>query len=159
MGIADVLDECLVLVGQSWPDFEGTVRALVGRLVSAGRLPETLREKTVSAVCEREAQASTAMVDIGVSIPHVRTEGVERIACALAVAPRAVYSMAFGLPISIVALVLSSPQLANQHLEFLSQLSMLLQSASCREALKMAGSAREALEVIRGYDGRGGKSL
>jgi PTS system fructose-specific IIC component len=157
MRVTDVLDETAIVVGKSWPSLEATVRALAERLVAAGRLPQEVLEETVRGVCARERENSTAMVDIGVSIPHVRTAGVAGVACALAVDAREVYSVAFGLPISIVALVVSSPQTAELHLEFLSALSMLFQSAECRSQLKRATSPQEVWVVLRGHDGSGGR--
>ncbi|MCX8072339.1 MAG: PTS sugar transporter subunit IIA [Candidatus Binatia bacterium] len=159
MRLAEVLDERAVVVGQSWPDFESTVRALLERLVATAELPADAVEETLASICQRERQSSTAMVDIGVSIPHVRTPAVQRITCALAVAPRAVYEVAFGLPISIVALVLSAHSLATEHLQFLSSLSLLLQSERCRAELKRSSSPAEVLAVVRSHDGHGGKLL
>lgn len=159
MRLTDVLDERVVVVGQSWPSFEATIRGLLEVLVQAARLPAESLPSTFAQICQRERQSSTAMVDIGVSIPHVRTDAVAGIVCAVAVAPRAVYEVAFALPIAIVALVLSSTQLATEHLQFLSSLSLLLQSERCRSELKRASSAAEALAVLRDFDGQGGTLL
>ncbi|GIV03739.1 MAG: hypothetical protein KatS3mg077_1492 [Candidatus Binatia bacterium] len=155
MRFSDVLDEGAVIVGQSWPSFEAAVRGLLERLVGLACLPVEALETTWEMVCRREQANSTAMVDIGVSIPHVRTDAVQGIACALAVAPRAVYEVAFGLPISIVALVLSSPGLVTEHLEFLSSVSLVLQSERCRHELRRATSPSEVLRILRVHDGQG----
>jgi PTS system nitrogen regulatory IIA component len=108
-----------------------------------------LAEAAVQRISEREAVASTAMVDIGVSIPHARLEGVDRLIAAIAVSPRAVYQVGDGLPISIVAVVLSSPSLSGEHLNFLSALSILLQSSRVRERLRRATTAEEVLALVR----------
>jgi PTS system nitrogen regulatory IIA component len=100
-------------------------------------------------VREREAVSSTAMVEISVSIPHTRIDGLDQIRAAIAVSPRAVYEVTHGLPISIVVLVLTPLDLINEHLEFLSGLSMLLQSAQLRDRLRSAGSPEEILLAIR----------
>lgn len=159
MRLSDVLDEGAVIVGQSWPSFEATVRALLERLVGLAHLPADALETTWETVCQREQVNSTAMVDIGVSIPHVRTDAVQGIACALAVGPRAVYQVAFGLPISIVVLVLSSPGLITEHLQFLSAVSLVLQSERCRHELRRAASPSEVLRILRNHDGEGGTLL
>jgi len=156
MRISERVDESLIVVGKSWRNFEETVRALVGHLAAAGRLPTELVEATVDGVCRREREASMTMADVGVSIPHLRVPGVQGIVWSLAVATPAVFSVGVGLPISIVALVLSSPSLAGDHLEFLSSLSLLLQSAKCRRELLQAASGKEVLAVIRAFETRGG---
>jgi PTS system nitrogen regulatory IIA component len=138
-----------VVMQPSWAGFEETVAELVNQLVSVGRLPAALATLATQAIREREAMVSTAMVDIGVSIPHARLNGINSILAAMAVSPGAVYQVAAGLPISIVALVLSSPASTGEHLSFLSALSLLLQSARMRERLRRAPSAEEVLRLIR----------
>jgi fructose PTS system EIIBC or EIIC component len=150
--VSEALVRGVVLVRPAWTGFEETVGGLVGALVAGGQLPGRLEQLAVQRIREREAVASTAMVDIGVSIPHARLEGVDGITAALAVAPDAVYQVAHGLPISVVVLVLSSPALTGEHLNFLSALSLLLQSARMREQLRQAASADEVLRLIRGHE-------
>jgi PTS system nitrogen regulatory IIA component len=87
-----------------------------------------------------------------VSMPHARLDGVDGIAAAIAVSPTAVYQLADGLPIAIVVLVLSSPSLTGEHLNFLAALSMLLQSAQFRRQLCNAASPQEVLDLVRGSE-------
>lgn len=150
--VSDALVPSAVVARPAWSSFAEAVRGLVDQLVAAGRLPETLAAAAVQRVIEREAVASTAMVDIGVSIPHARLDGISGIMAALAVAPHAVYQVADGVPISIAALVLSSPTLTGEHLNFLANLSMLLQSAQIREQLRQATGAAAVMQVIRNYE-------
>ena len=154
--VSDTLVSRAIVVDAAWDTFEDTVRGLVERLVEAAVLPAAFADEAVRRIREREAIASTAMVDIGVSIPHARLEGITGIVAALAVSPRAVYEVADGLPISIVALVLSSPALTGEHLTFLSAVSLLLQAERVRQQLREAASADEVLRVIRSNEaGRG----
>jgi PTS system nitrogen regulatory IIA component len=138
-----------VLVRPEWGSFAATVSGLVERLVSSGRLPGQLAGEAVRRILEREAVASTAMVDIGVSIPHARLDGIDGIVAAMAVSPRAVYQVGDGLPISIVVLVLSSPTLVGEHLNFLASLSMLLQSERFRQRVRNAATAEEVQQLVR----------
>jgi PTS system nitrogen regulatory IIA component len=142
------------LVGQpivrpAWGSFDDAIAGLVEQVVAGDRLPATLAAQAVQRIREREVMASTAMVDIGISIPHARLAGIDGVAAAIAVSPTAVYQLADGLPISIVVLVLSSPSLTGEHLNFLSTLSMLLQSAHIREQLRNASSPQAVLRLIR----------
>jgi mannitol/fructose-specific phosphotransferase system IIA component (Ntr-type) len=147
--VSDALSAESVLVQPAWGDLDETIRQLVARLVTAGRIPAALAAEAVRSIQEREAVASTAMVDIGVSIPHARLDGVAGIVAAMAVSPQAVYNAGNRLPISIVVLVLSSPALTGEHLSFLSSLSMLLQSARVRQRLRNAETPQEVEHVIR----------
>ncbi len=149
MGVSDALVAGAVILRPAWGNFEATIAGMVEHLVSCGRLPSRLAEHAVQGICEREAMASTAMVDISVSIPHARLQGIEGIVGALALSPQAVYHAGDGLPIGIVALVLSSPALTGEHLTFLSALSLLLQSAHTRSRLRNAATTDEVLQLIR----------
>jgi mannitol/fructose-specific phosphotransferase system IIA component (Ntr-type) len=153
MRVSDVLVSRAIMAQAAWGTFEETATGLVERLAASGLLPDGLAGQAVQRICEREALASTAMVDIGVSIPHARLDGINGIVASVAVSRRAVYQVVDGLPISIVLLVLSSPSLTGEHLTFLSAASMLLQSERVRGQLRNAVSADEVLRLIRGHEG------
>jgi len=146
--LSDALTADTVLLRSSWQDFDATLRGLVEAVVSTGRVPAADADGLVRLLQQREAISSTAIVDISVSIPHVRFAGVDGIVAALAAAPEGVYRHGHGLPISIVVLVLTSPALTTEHLSFLASLSMLLQSDRLREAIKMAASPQQVLALI-----------
>jgi mannitol/fructose-specific phosphotransferase system IIA component (Ntr-type) len=149
MRISEGFEGGAVMVRPSWRSFTETVAGLVERLSQIGKIPPGLGEQAVRHICEREAMASTAMVDIGVSIPHARIDGVKGVVAALAVSPSAVYQVADGLPITIVALVMSSPSLTGEHLNFLSSISMLLQSDLTRQRLRNASDSDEVVRLVR----------
>lgn len=151
MRVSDAIDGTVV-VRPAWGTFEETVDQLLACLVSSGRLARAQAGAAARRIREREAIAGTAMVDIGVSIPHARIDGVEHIVAAMAVSSGAVYEVAAGLPISIVVLVLSSPDLAGEHLTFLSGVSHLLQSHRMREHLRHARTVDEVLGLVRGSE-------
>lgn len=132
-----------------WRTFEEAVAGLVGELVRNGQLPAALAATAVRAVCERERDASTAIVEIGVSIPHARIDGVSRVVAAIAGGPPAVYYHMAQVPITVMALVLSPTDHAAEHLNFLSSLSILLQSESLRRRLVHAADADAALALLR----------
>ncbi len=153
MRLNDGLADGDIIVGPAWMTFEVTVTAMVDHLVAAGRLPSAIAATAVRSIREREIIASTAMVDIGISIPHARVDGVTSLVAALAVSPTAVYRFADDVPISIVALVLSSPSMAGEHLNFLSALSLLLQSARTRDALRNAPNACAVMRLMEAAGG------
>ena len=147
--IIDIIEAGGVLISSGYPSLEDVVGALADQLVLKGQLGAGLRDATVTAVCEREKLASTTMVDIGVSIPHARVDGVNGVAASLALSPEGVFHAASGVPISIVILVLSSPDLDGEHLNVLSGISMLLQSESIRGEIIRSERTEQVLQVIR----------
>jgi mannitol/fructose-specific phosphotransferase system IIA component (Ntr-type) len=154
MRVSDVLCAGGIVLRPPWHTFEEAASGLVDQLVRNGQLPPALAPSAVRAVCEREREASTAIVEIGVSIPHARIDGVQQLVAAVAGAPSAVYYHMTRVPITVMALVLSPPDQAAEHLNFLSALSMLLQSEALRRRLVNAADADAALTLLRGPAGR-----
>ena len=105
------IEEGGVLLRPACGTFEAAVGALVDSLIAHDRLPADLRQSAIRAVCEREAVASTAIVEIGVSVPHARLHGVDGVVAALAATPTALYYATAGVPISIMVLVLTAPDM------------------------------------------------
>ena len=153
MRAVGVIERGGILLQPCCGTFEGAVAALVDILIANQHLPVARREPAVRAVCEREAVASTAIVEIGVSVPHARLEGVNGVIAALAAAPKALYYAMTGVPISIMVLVFSAPALVGEHLDTLAGVSLLLQSANVRRALERAPDVPTALRVLRGQNG------
>lgn len=154
MLLSDVLDAQAVTLSPPWTTFNDAVRGLVELLVQSGRIAPDLLEPAAQAVCERESMASTAIVEIGVSIPHARIAGVKGVVVALAASPASLYSAMAGVPISIMALVLSAPDLAGEHLNALAMLSMVLQSESVRRQIRCAPDRAQAMAILRAQEGR-----
>lgn len=149
MRVSDVLGAGGIVLRPPWRTFDEAVTGLVDVLVRNGQLGAPLAPAAIKAVCDRERDASTAIVEIGVSIPHARIDGVQRVVAAIAGGPPAVYYHMTRVPITLMALVLSPPDHAAEHLNFLSSLSMLLQSESLRRRLVNAADPDAALELLR----------
>jgi PTS system nitrogen regulatory IIA component len=144
----EVLHADGILLRQSHRTFDEAIAVLVDNLVMRRRVPRALREAAIGAVCEREHMASTAIVEIGVSVPHARLPGIAGVVGAVAASPTAVYYATERVPISIVALILSPPDRAAEHLNALASLSLLLQSESVRRTLREATDPSAAIAAI-----------
>ncbi|OFV87276.1 MAG: hypothetical protein A3J75_08385 [Acidobacteria bacterium RBG_16_68_9] len=152
MRVSDVLAAGGFVIRPPWQTFEEAVEGLVDSLVVNGQVPVALRDGAIQAVCDRERMASTEIVEIGVSVPHARLPGIKGVVAAIAGSTTAVYYAAAGVPITVMALVLSPPNLAGDHLNFLSSLSMLLQSESIRRGLGQAADSAAALALLRAHN-------
>ena len=154
MRAADVIASGGVLLRPACGSFEEAVRGLVDVLIANQCVPPGLRDPATRAVVERERMGSTAIVEIGVAVPHARVEGVGGVVAAMAASPTAVYYAMAGVPISIMVVVLSAPELVGDHLDTLAGVSLLLQSADTRRGLVHAADSGSALHVLRGGNGR-----
>jgi len=148
-----IIEKGGILLAPPCGTFAEAVGALVDTLIGNQRLPAALRQRAIRAVCERESVASTAIVEIGVSVPHARLDGVRGVVAALAATPTALYYATAGVPISIMVLVFSAPDLIGEHLDALAGVSMLLQSATLRRRIEHAADAPAALRILRGDGG------
>jgi len=147
--VVDIIQSGGVLVASTYDGFAETVAGLVDSLIANGQLDPALRHEAIDAVLARESLSSTVMVEIGVSIPHARLDGVKGVIGALAASRGGVYQAMAGVPISIVVLVLSSPELAGDHLNVLGGLSMFFQSAALRDQVARAEGREVVIELLR----------
>jgi mannitol/fructose-specific phosphotransferase system IIA component (Ntr-type) len=153
MRAVEIIAKGGILLGPPLGSFEHAVGGLVDTLVANQRLPDALRLGAVRAVCDREAMGSTAIVEIGVSVPHARLEGVGGVVAALAATPTALYYAMAGVPISIMVLVFSPPDMIGEHLDTLAGVSLLLQSATLRRGIEQAPDIATALRILRRQNG------
>lgn len=149
MSIATRLRPELICVAPPWRTFDETVEGLVRTLAAGGGLPGRSTADAVRAVMAREAQASTALLDIHVAVPHARLPEIGATAVALTVSARGLYEAVPTVPIQIVALVLSPVAANTDHLAVLAEMATLLRSPELRGALLAARDGAEVLDALR----------
>jgi mannitol/fructose-specific phosphotransferase system IIA component (Ntr-type) len=137
-----------IVIAPPWRTFAATIEGLVDRLIEVAALPATGRDDAIGAIRAREAEGSTAVLDIGVGVPHARLAALRAPVVALAVSPAGLYEAAPTVAIRIVALVLSPPAALEEHLRILADIATLLRSASLRAALVAARDGAAALDVL-----------
>ncbi len=138
----------LIRVAPPWKTFDETIAGMVALLTAARALPCGYEDFAVRAVTAREAAGSTAILDIGVGVPHARVDGIEAPTVALAVSASGFYEPVPTVPIQIVALVLSPPLGTADHLQILASAAILLRSGDLRAALLRAVDAADAIAVL-----------
>jgi mannitol/fructose-specific phosphotransferase system IIA component (Ntr-type) len=149
MSFVALLRPELIRVSPSWRSFGDTVAGLVATLVEAGELPAAAASDAVRAVAAREAEASTALLDIGAGVPHARLAGLAQAVGALVASRHGLYEPVPTVQIRIVALVLSPPHAVADHLNVLASVATLLRSPELRTALVNASDPDAALAALR----------
>ena len=137
-----------ITISPSWRDFGQTVDGLLARLAATGLLSERAQADAATAIRAREREASTAILEIGVGVPHARIAGLEAPVVALAIASAGLYEGAPAVPIRIVALVLSPVSALADHLRTLADIATMLHSAELRALLLRATDAAAALGAL-----------
>lgn len=148
MSFVDRLRPELIAITPSWRGLRDTVTGLVGLLVRGGTVPAASEAEAVRAVLAREAEGSTAVLDIGVGVPHARLAGLRETVVALGLSRAGLYEPVPAVAVPIVGLVLSPPDAIDDHLRTLAGIAMLLRSPVLREALLDAPDSRAALDAL-----------
>jgi Na+:H+ antiporter len=138
----------LIRIEPAWHTFAETIDGLVGALVEGRALKPDAAPAARQAVEAREAESSTALLDIHAGVPHARIGGLRKSIVALGVSSRGLYEAVPTVPIQIVALVLSSLDANDDHLQILAGIATLLRSAELRNALIAARGGAEALAAL-----------
>lgn len=138
----------LIRIAPPWRSFPETIQGLVDTLTAAGALAPAAAAAAAAAVIAREAEATTALLDIRTGVPHARLPGLAEPLVALAVSPSGLYEAVPTVPIQVVALVLSPPESASDHLEVLAGIATLLRSPELRARLIGAADAPAVLAAL-----------
>ena len=150
--VCEVLAEEMVLLPFSGTEKAAMLEALVRRVCEKSGLADF--ESLLGRVLERERGISTTL-DTGLSLPHVRVEGLDRIIAGLAVAPRGVADAGEPQTRIRVMFLFFSPNKAEffpLHLQLLRGVASLFQPVLI-EAVAGAASPGEAFELIRRAQG------
>lgn len=151
MSLASLLSSDLIAIAPPWRTFSETIAGLIDHMVGAGVLPLDRRSDVRTAIAAREAEGSTAVLEIGIGVPHARVAGLTGPLAALAIAPDGLYEAVPTVQIRIVALLVSPATATEAHLKLLAGVATTLRSATLRSALLEAHTSAEALAVLRGH--------
>jgi mannitol/fructose-specific phosphotransferase system IIA component (Ntr-type) len=152
MRFVEYLREERVVLRPPWSTFDETVAGLVGTLVADGSLRPADEAAALLAIRTREREASTAVLEIRIGIPHARMASVARPVVALAVSPAGFYEPVPTVRIRIVGLLLSPPAAGDEHLRLLGSMATLLRSQVLRDALITAPNAAAVLDALGRHD-------
>jgi PTS system nitrogen regulatory IIA component len=119
---------------------------MIDLLMLRGRIKD--RDAALTAVLEREQKMSTGMQH-GIAIPHGKTDSVEKLATALALKKEGVdFASMDGKPSTIFVMTISSISRTGPHIQFLSEISQILNDSEKRERILQSTTAAEVLDVL-----------
>ncbi len=126
------------------------VEKLVGMLHEHGLIKKGTDDEAISAVMEREASMSTGMQH-GVAMPHARTDAVENITLAVGLSRDGInFDSLDGEPSKIFVLILSPASTESPHIQFLANISALLNSEERRTELLACNGQTEIYKFFMG---------
>lgn len=125
---------------------KGIIEEMVDMLFAAGKIKD--REAALNAVLDRERKMSTGM-QFGVAIPHGKTNTVEDLVTVLALKKEGVeFSSLDGKPSTIFVMTISPSNQTGPHMQYLTEISKLLNVPSIRERLLAAASEEDVLKLL-----------
>ena len=149
MSFAELFTEETIVHPLRAGDRDACFRELLDVLVSTERLTGKESARAFEAVLRREQVGSTGIGN-GVAIPHVKLDGVKRLAAVLGVHSTGLDFRAIdGERVQIVFLVVRPADDQGEHLKFLQWVSRLGRNADFRRFLISARSPGEVVALLR----------
>jgi mannitol/fructose-specific phosphotransferase system IIA component (Ntr-type) len=149
MRLSDLLHDRTIRVPITSGDREEVIAELISACLKAGTLTDG--NSAQQAVAQRERQRSTG-IGHNIAIPHGRCPEVHGVAMALGITNEPIQWNAIdGLPVRIVALVVSHPSRTVEHIQSLGRVSRFLGDATTRSTL-MDATASDVARMIRAED-------
>ena len=120
---------------------------LIDVAMKSGKVSD--RELAKASVLKRETRMSTGMKH-GIAIPHGKTAAVSELVACVGVSDREVdFDALDHKGCRIFIMTLSPPEKTGPHLQFLAEVSMLFRSEEKRQAILIASTSLELLEVLK----------
>ena len=149
MRLSDLLHDRTIRVPITSGDREEVIAELISACLEAGTLTDG--KSAQRAVAQREEQRSTG-IGHTIAIPHGRCPEVHGVAMALGITTEPIpWNAIDGLPVRIVALVVSHPSRTVEHIQSLGRVSRFLGDATTRATL-MNATASDIARMIRAED-------
>lgn len=146
MNLRKLLSEQTIRMNLEAETKKAVVVEMIDCLVAAGKIRD--RAPALEAILEREKKMSTGMQH-GIAIPHGKTDTVQELVATIALKPEGVdFASLDGKPATIFIMTLSPLNRAGPHIQFLAEMSQLLNDPDRREAVLQAGSPRELLDLL-----------
>jgi Phosphotransferase system mannitol/fructose-specific IIA domain (Ntr-type) len=146
MKIKDVLNKNVVKCELESSTKEGVIKELLTLLVNSGKLKDI--NTAFRDVMEREQQMSTGIQE-GVAIPHAKTSAVSGLVAAVGLKKEGMdFASLDGKPSTIFILTLSPLDRLGPHVQFLAEISKVIQHEDARAALLDAKTPEEILKVF-----------
>ena len=146
MNVKRILTEEAILLNLQGTTKQAVIQEMIDFLVVKNRIED--RESAFKAVMDREQKMSTGMQH-GVAIPHGKTNSVDRLVAMLAFKQEGIdFGSMDGKPTTIFLMTLSPLNQTGQHIQFLSEISQVLNDPVRREALLASKTVEDVLRVL-----------
>jgi PTS system nitrogen regulatory IIA component len=146
MNLKRLLSSDAILLELKGATKDEIIAEMIDFLVAKGRIKD--RDAALRSVLEREQKMSTGMQH-GIAIPHGKTDSVEKLVTALAIKREGLdFGSMDGQPSRIFVMTVSPASRTGPHIQFLSEISQILNDPEKRESLLKAETPAQVVEIL-----------
>jgi PTS system nitrogen regulatory IIA component len=146
MNLTRLLSSDAILLELKGATKDEIIAEMIDFLVAKGRIKD--RDAALRSVLEREQKMSTGMQH-GIAIPHGKTDSVEKLVTALAIKREGLdFGSMDGQPSRIFVMTVSPASRTGPHIQFLSEISQILNDPEKRESLLKAETPAQVVEIL-----------
>ena len=146
MNLKKLLSEDAIIFNLKGTTKTEIIQEMIDLLVLRGRIKD--RDAALKAVLDREQKMSTGMQH-GIAIPHGKTDSVDKLVTAMGLKKEGVdFGSMDGKPSTIFIMTISSISRTGPHIQFLSEISQVLNDPEKRERILQSQNASEVLDVL-----------
>jgi fructose-specific phosphotransferase system IIA component len=122
------------------------IEEMVDLLVKAGKVED--KQAAMQVVLEREKKMSTGL-EGGIAVPHGKTDSVKELVVALALKKKgADFASLDGNPSRIFIMTISPASHSGPHIQFLAEISRLLNREDIRNAVLLSENADQVIKAL-----------
>ena len=146
MNIRKAISKESVCISLQARDKQGIIEELLDLIARSGKLQD--RKGILKAILEREKKMSTGMHH-GLAIPHGKTDTVDTLMGSVGMIPEGVnFDSQDGEPTRLFILTVSPKHRSGPHIQFLAEISRLMNRQDVRDELLAAASEDEFYEIL-----------
>ncbi len=146
MNLKKVLMRDSILPALAAGSKEDVIEQMIGFLTDSRKITD--RDAALKAVLDREAKMSTGMQH-GVAIPHGKTDSVDSLIVAVGINREGIdFDAMDEQPSTIFIMTLSPANRTGPHIQFLAEISKVLNNETLREHLVAASDPNEILALL-----------
>lgn len=148
MNMCRLLEEENIIMELQSNTKDGIIEEMLDLLVRNGKVKD--REAALKAILDRERKMSTGMQH-GIAIPHGKTDSLTgaKLVTALGLKKNGVdFGALDGKPSTIFIMTLSPLNRTGPHIQFLAEMSQILNDPLKREAILKAASSQEVMTLL-----------
>jgi len=148
MKLADFVASDALVPNLNATERDEVIVELLDSLIAAGTIDEAIKPELLTRILERENKGSTGFGK-GVAVPHVKHEGITKMAAAIGVSQSGVdFNALDKAPVFSIVLLLSPKDRPDEHLQAMENIFSNLQKDTFRSFLRQATTKQAITDLL-----------